>query len=71
MKVLLTKQGTKLKVTSRKDLTLKNVLYLPEIHKNLLFGSLLDSHGFRMVFESDKLFFSKIGVCIGKGYMSN
>ena len=42
------------KMMSGKELTLKNVLYVPEIRKNLVFGSLLNSHGFRLVFESNK-----------------
>ena len=40
-----------LKVTSRKEPTLTNVLYVPKILKNLVFGSLLNRHGFRLVFE--------------------
>ena len=43
-----------LKMTSGKELTLTNVLYVPEIRKNLVSGSLLNSHGFWLVFESDK-----------------
>ena len=35
-----------LKMTSGKELTLTNVLYVPEIRKNLVSGSLLNSHGF-------------------------
>ena len=34
------------KMTYGKELTLINVLYVPEIHKNLVFGSLLNNHGF-------------------------
>ena len=44
-----------LKMTSGKSLTLNNVLYVPEIRKNLVSGSLLNKHGFRMVFESIRL----------------
>ena len=33
-----------LNMTSRKELTLTNVLYVPEIRKNLASGSLLNSH---------------------------
>ena len=40
-----------LKMTFRKELTLTNVLYVPELRKNLVSGSLLNSHGFRLVFE--------------------
>ena len=39
-----------LKMTFGKELTLTKVLYVPEIRKNLVSGSLLNSHGFRMVF---------------------
>ena len=47
-----------------------NVIYVLEIHKNLVSGSLLNSHGFRLVFESDKFVLSKSGMYVGKGYMS-
>ena len=60
-----------LKMTSRKEVTLTNVLYVHEIHKNLVFGSLLNSHGSRMVFESNQFVLSKSGMYIGKWYMSN
>ena len=39
-----------LKMTSRKELTLNNVLFVPEIRKNLVSNSLLSKHVFRMVF---------------------
>ena len=38
-----------LKMTYGKELTLTNVLYVPKIQKNLVFGSLLNNHGFRLV----------------------
>ena len=60
-----------LKITCRKELTLTNVLYVPKIRKNMVLGSLLNSHGFWMVFESDKFVLSKSGMYVGKGYMSN
>ena len=59
-----------LKMTSGKELTLTNVLYVPEIRKNLVSGSLLNSHGFRLVFESDTFVLSKSRMYVGKGYMS-
>ena len=40
-----------LKVTSRKELTLHNVLYVPKIRKNLVSGSLLSKYRLRIVFE--------------------
>ena len=36
-------------MTSRKELTLTNVVYVPGIRKNLVSGSLLNNHGFRLV----------------------
>ncbi|RVW41557.1 Retrovirus-related Pol polyprotein from transposon TNT 1-94 [Vitis vinifera] len=60
-----------LKMTSGKELTLTNVLYVPEIRKNLVSGSLLNNHGFRLVFESNKVVLSKSGMYVGKGYMSD
>ncbi|PKI43676.1 hypothetical protein CRG98_035936 [Punica granatum] len=58
-----------LKMTSGKELTLNNVLYVPEFRKNLVFGSLLNKHGFMMVFESDKVILSKYGMYVGNGYV--
>ncbi|RVW64853.1 Retrovirus-related Pol polyprotein from transposon TNT 1-94 [Vitis vinifera] len=60
-----------LKMTSGKELTLTNVLYVPEIRKNLVSGSLLNNHGFRLVFESNKVVLSKSRMYVGKGYMSD
>ena len=60
-----------LKITCRKELTLTNVLYVPKIRKNMVSGSLLNSHGFWMVFESDKFVLSKSGMYVEKSYMSN
>ncbi|KAH9746354.1 CCHC-type domain-containing protein [Citrus sinensis] len=60
-----------LKMTSGKELTLNNVLYVPEIRKNLVSGSLLNKHGFRMVFESDRVVLSKNGMYVGKGYVDD
>ena len=59
-----------LKMMFGKELTLTNVLYVPEIRKNLVSGPLLNSHGFQLVFESDKFVLSKSGMYVGKGYMS-
>ena len=56
-------------MASGKEPTLTNVLYIPKIHNNLVFGSLLNNHGFRIVFESDKFVLSKSGMNVRKGYM--
>ena len=58
-------------MTYEKELTLTYVLYITKIRKNLVSGSLLNSHGFRMVFELDKFILSKSGIYVGKGYMSD
>ena len=50
-----------LKMTSGKELTLNNVLHVPDIRKN----------GFRLVFESDKFVLTKNGMYVGKSYMSD
>ncbi|GFP87095.1 hypothetical protein PHJA_000853300 [Phtheirospermum japonicum] len=44
-----------LKMTSGLELTLKEVLHVPYIRKNLVYGSLLVQHGFKLVFESSHL----------------
>ena len=59
-----------LKMTSGRELTLNDVLYVPEIRKNLVSGWLLNKHGFRLVFESDKFVLTKNGVYVGKGYIN-
>ena len=46
-------------------------MYGPKICKNLVFGSLLNSHGFRLVFELNKFVSSKSGMYVRKGYMSD
>ncbi|KZV25402.1 hypothetical protein F511_07286 [Dorcoceras hygrometricum] len=60
-----------LKMTSRKELALIDVLHVPEIRKNLVSGSELVKAGFRLVFESNKFILSKNGVFIGKGYLED
>ncbi|KZV28460.1 hypothetical protein F511_03263 [Dorcoceras hygrometricum] len=60
-----------LKMTSGKEVNLKNVLHVPDIRKNLVSGSLLSKAGFRLVFESDKFVLTKGGMFVGKGYQHN
>ncbi|KAJ0474837.1 putative RNA-directed DNA polymerase [Helianthus annuus] len=60
-----------LKMTSGKELTLTNVLYVPEIWKNLVSGWMLNKFGFRLVFESDNFVLSRRGMFVGKGYALN
>lgn len=58
-------------MTSGKEVTLRNVLHVKDIRKNLVSGSLLSKAGFRLVFESDKFILTKSGVFVGKGYQDN
>ena len=58
-------------MTSGKELTLNDMFYVPEIRKNLVSGSLLNKHGFRMVFESNRVVLSKCGMYVGKGYVND
>ncbi|KAL0374359.1 UNVERIFIED_CONTAM: Retrovirus-related Pol polyprotein from transposon TNT 1-94 [Sesamum radiatum] len=58
-----------LKMTSGKELTLIDVLHVPDIRKNLVSGSLLVKSGFRLVFESNKFILTKNSHFIGKGYV--
>ena len=58
-----------LKMTSGKEVTLNNVLFVPELRKNLISGSVLSKHGFKIVIESDKIVLSKSGMYVGKGYV--
>ncbi|GJW04962.1 pol polyprotein [Tanacetum coccineum] len=57
-----------LKMGHRERVKLTNVLYVPEIRKNLVSGWLLNKFGFRLVFESDKFVLSKNQMYVGKGY---
>lgn len=58
-----------LEFTSSKTLSLRDVYHVPEVRKNLVSGSILDRHGFKLVFESRRFVLSKGGVFVGKGYM--
>ena len=58
-------------MTSDKEVKLYNVLYVPDIRKNLISRTLLSMHGFKMVFESQKIVLSKHGMYVGKGYVKN
>ena len=60
-----------LKMSSGKELTLNDVLHVPDIRKNLVSGSLLSKNDFQLVFESDKFLLTKNGMLVGKGYLSN
>ncbi|PHT75012.1 Glyceraldehyde-3-phosphate dehydrogenase, cytosolic [Capsicum annuum] len=56
-----------LKMTFGKVLTLNNVLYVPELHRNLISVLLLDKNGFKCVTVSGKIVISKGEMYVGKG----
>ncbi|PHT46593.1 hypothetical protein CQW23_15751 [Capsicum baccatum] len=58
-----------LKMTSGKVLTLNNVLYVPELHRNLISVSLLDKREFKCVTISGKIVISKGEIYVGKDYL--
>lgn len=60
-----------LKMTSGKELSLNNVLHVPDIRKNLVSGSLLSKNGFKLVFVSDKFVLTKNDMYVGKGYVKD
>ncbi|GJT78959.1 zinc finger, CCHC-type containing protein [Tanacetum coccineum] len=60
-----------LKFSSRKIVSLFNVLHVPNIRKNLVSSSVLNNCGYKQVIESNKFVLSKHGVFIGFGYLSN
>ena len=59
-----------LKLTSGNTLSLQDVSFVPEVRRNLISGSMLNKHGFKLVFESNKLVLTKGGTFVGKGYMT-
>ena len=55
-------------VSRRKELTVNDVLYVPEIRKNLVFVWWLKKHGFCLVLEYNKFVLTKNRIFIGKDY---
>ena len=54
--------------TFKKKITLVNVLYVPDINRNLISEDFLSKPGIKVVFESSKLILSKYENFVGKGY---
>ncbi|GKB20903.1 zinc finger, CCHC-type containing protein [Tanacetum coccineum] len=57
--------------SSRKIISLFNVLHVPNIKKNLVSSSVLNNNDYKQVIESNKFVLSKHGVFIGFDYLSN
>ncbi|GKC01492.1 hypothetical protein Tco_0987628 [Tanacetum coccineum] len=60
-----------LRFSSRKIVSLFNVLYVPNIRKNLVSSSVLNNCGYKQAIASNKFVLPKHGVFIGFGYLSN
>ncbi|KAL6538065.1 hypothetical protein OROGR_012053 [Orobanche gracilis] len=58
-----------LKLTSGKELLLKDVLHVPDVRRNFVSGSLLVSHRFRLASESEKFIVGKFGMFLVRGYL--
>src|SRR3954469_2083470 len=71
-RAIVSGKGTvELNFTSGKKLTLLNVLFVPDIRKNLISVDLLDTRGFKVSVESGKIILKKNGVFMGKGFACN
>lgn len=57
-------------MTSGKDLILNNVLYVPNITKNLIYDSIFSNKWFKLVFELDKFVIIKGDVYVENGYLN-
>lgn len=44
---------------------------MSDVKKNLIFGRLLDIHGFKMIFQSHKVSLIKNDMCVRKGYVKD
>lgn len=63
------KEKVVLKFTSGKTLSLSNVMYVPIMGRNLVYGALLSKAGLKIMFECDRVFLTKGGDSVGKGYL--
>ena len=69
--LVISKGKVLLKLTSRKVLTLSDVLYVPDIRWNLVLVSLLGKAGVRIMFDLDKIVLTKNDAFVGKGYYNH
>ncbi|CAM8920950.1 unnamed protein product [Rhodiola kirilowii] len=63
---ILGKGQVDLEFSSGKNLVLANVLYVPNIRKNIVSGTVLNKLGYRQVYEADNFILSRGGVFVGK-----
>jgi len=57
---------TVLRMKSRKELTLNNVIHTSSIQNNMVFGSLLSKNKFIMVFKPDKFILTRNEMFVDK-----
>lgn len=55
-----------MKMTSGKELTLNDVLHVPDIRNNLVSGTLLSKNRFKLVFEANKFVLVKNEMYVGE-----
>lgn len=60
-----------LKMSLDKESILTDVLYVPDICKNLISGSVLGKKDFQMMFEYDKVVINKNEMYVGRGYLAD
>ena len=58
-------------MTSDNELTLNNVLYVPETCKNLVSRLLLVKNSFKLVFVSNKFVLTKNEMYVGRDYLND
>ena len=66
---VLEKDCIYLKMTSRKNLILHEVLHVPNIRRNLIDGSLLVARDYKIVLESNKLVITHNNEFIEEGFI--
>nr|GEW03019.1 zinc finger, CCHC-type [Tanacetum cinerariifolium] len=65
------KESVALEFSSGKTITLFNMLYVPKLRKNLVFGPMLNTYGYKQGYEFDKYILSKSSVFVRFGYYKN
>ncbi|CAM8990003.1 unnamed protein product [Rhodiola kirilowii] len=60
-----------LEFSSGKTVVVCNVLFVPNIRKNIVPGTVLNKQDYRQVYEADNYVLSKGGIFVGKGYLCN
>ena len=60
-----------LKMSYGLEVILTNMKHVPDTRKNIISGSLMSKHGFRINFESDQLIFRKSDVFIRNDFVKN